>query len=81
MPTFLAPPRAQAPLLHVDIVNPHRERRTDPREPKHQCNQRATPEAYRRRHIDAVEQQPRLGCIEHRDFSRFRGVARAAHRR
>jgi hypothetical protein len=31
---FLAQPHAQAPLLHADILDPHRERRTDPRERK-----------------------------------------------
>lgn len=31
---FLAQPHAQAPLLHVNLLDPHRERRTEPRERK-----------------------------------------------
>lgn len=50
-------------------------------EKHHQRNQRAIPETDQRRHIDAVEQQPHRGRIEHRSSSLFRGVAGAAHRR
>jgi len=62
--TFLAQPHPQLPVLHVDIINPHRERGTDPRERKHhQRDQRAVAQPRRRAHIDAVEQLPRLARL------------------
>jgi hypothetical protein len=32
---FFAKTDSQPPVLHVDIVDPHRQRRADPRERKH----------------------------------------------
>jgi hypothetical protein len=72
----------QPPLLHIHVVDPHRDGGPNPRERKHhQRDQRAVTQAGRRRHIDAVEQLPRLGCIEHRRAALFRGMGGPAHRR
>jgi hypothetical protein len=75
----------QPPVLHVDVVDPHCERGPDPRERKHhqrdQRDQRVVAQPGQRRHIDAVEQLPCLGGIEHRRLALFRGVTGAAHRR
>lgn len=79
---FFAQTDPQASLLHIDIVDPHRERGADARERKHhQRDQRPVTQTDRRRHIDAVEQLARLGRIEHRRPALFRGVTGPAHRR
>jgi hypothetical protein len=64
---LFAQPHPQPPVLRVDVVDAHRERGADPRKRKHhQADQRPVAQAGRCADIDAVEQLPRLGRIEHR---------------
>lgn len=72
----------QPPVLHVHIVHAHRERGAHPCERKHhQRDQRAVAQPRGRRHINAVEQLPRLDRVEHRRLALFRGMTGTAYRR
>ncbi len=79
---FFTQAHPQAPALHVDIVDPHRERRTHSCKRKHhQPDQRPIPETNGCRDIDAVEQLPGFARIEHRGLALARCITRSAHGR
>jgi hypothetical protein len=74
-----AAPRAE--VLRVDILDRHAERRADPGERiDHQPDQGAVAQACLRRRVDAAQQRPRFGRIEHRRLPGRHDMARPAHR-
>ena len=78
---LLVQPHPQPPVLDVDVLDLHRERRADPRERiDHEADQRAVAKADRRRHVDRVEQRARLRGIEHRRLAALHDVRRARAR-
>ena len=69
-------------MLHVDVLGLHSERGADAGEAvDHQCDQRPIAQARRCRDVDAVEQLPRLGGIEHRRLALAHDMRRPAHGR
>ena len=71
----------QAPVLHKDVVDAHRQRRADPRERiDHEADQRPVAQPDRCGHVDRVDQLARLGRVEHRRLAAPHAIRRAAHR-
>ena len=78
---FFPQPYPQPAVLCVDILDRHAERRANPSEGiDHQPDQRAIAQTGMCRHIDAVEQRPRLGRIEYRRLPAGDDVPGPAHR-
>ena len=64
---LLAQPHPEPAVLRADILDRHAEGRTDAGERiDHQRNQRPVAQTGDGASVDAVEQRPRLGWIEHR---------------
>ena len=79
---FFVQMHLQPALLHIDVVNPHRERCADLRERKHhQRDPCAVTQPDRHPHIDTVEQLLRFSRVEHWHLALLCGVGRALHRR
>ncbi len=80
--TFLVQPNPQAPVLHENVVHPHSQRRADAGERiDHQPNHRPVAQSRWRRHIDLIEQSPRLVWREHRRLAAPDAVSWSTHRR
>jgi len=68
-------------VLHVNVLNLHRERRADTRERiDHEADQGVVAKAYGRRYVDRVEQLPCLGRIKHRRLPALHAVRRPSDR-
>ena len=76
---LLAQPQPEPAVLDEDVLDPHGQRRPDPPEGEHhERDQRPVTQADRRGDVDAVEQRPRLGRIQHRRLALAHAVRRAA---
>ena len=76
---LLAQPQPKPAVLHEDVLDPHGQRRPDPPEGEHhERDQRPVAQPDRRGDVDAVEQRPRLGRIQHRRLALAHAVRRTA---
>lgn len=77
---LLVQPHPKPAVLDVNILHLHGERRADAGVGiDHQPDERAVAETNRRRHVNAVEERPRLGGIEHGRLADFDDMLRSAH--
>jgi len=78
---FLAQPHPEPPVLHEHVLDPHGQRGANPSEAvHHERDQRPVAQPNRGGDVDAVEQRPGLGRIEHRRLAFADTVGRSAHR-